>query len=285
MSCIHAGTLVHSRRCNVLSFVHDYGSSGWPGHLGVENLNVVRSSARLLNHGSLSKPLPLVKDGDQVVVVQHLIITRGLVLSKLHRLRVMPLRLMLNRVECGRRTGLGIWRLILQLTQVEGISLRRSWTAPDPLVWDQGGWAKQRNVNIRINVDFATLLGTPGFLCRPWVQICGGCITGADVAAWPYSVTLLCECSSLVGSLHWPADTGDLRHYGVSYLEVLILFEQWADHRLLSEKVIRHHVRAHRPISVSSVLVSEGIKILQGVVSLVVWSELLATFMKVFAMW
>ena len=45
-----------------------------------------------------------------------------------------------------------------------------------------------------------------------------------------------------------------LRHFGVSYLEVLILFEQWAAHRLLSEKVTGLHARAGRPISFSSTL-------------------------------
>ena len=35
-----------------------------PGHLGVDNLNVVRTTFPLLDHGCLSKPLPLVKDGD-----------------------------------------------------------------------------------------------------------------------------------------------------------------------------------------------------------------------------
>ena len=49
-------------------------------------------------------------------------------------------------------------------------------------------------------------------------------------------------------------------HCGVSRLEVLILFEQWAGHRLLSEKVTRPHVRAHRPVSISSAPVSEGIR-------------------------
>ena len=52
-------------------------------------------------------------------------------------------------------------------------------------------------------------------------------------------------------------------HIGVSCLEVLILFEQRVGHRLLSEKVARPHVRAHRPISISSVSVSEGIEIRQ----------------------
>ena len=55
-----------------------------------------------------------------------------------------------------------------------------------------------------------------------------------------------------------------MEHSGISYLEVLVLFEQWAGHRLLSEKVLRPHVRAHRPIYGSSVLVSKGIEIRQG---------------------
>ena len=40
------------------------------------------------------------------------------------------------------------------------------------------------------------------------------------------------------------------------FLELLILFEQWAGHRLLSEKVTRPHVRANP--------VSEGIEIRHG---------------------
>ena len=43
-----------------------------------------------------------------------------------------------------------------------------------------------------------------------------------------------------------------------------VLFEKWAGHRLLSEKVIRPHVRAGRPILFPSVPVSEGIEIRHG---------------------
>ena len=123
----------------------------------------------------------------------------------------------------------------------------RSGSAPDPLVWDQGSRQKQRD--LWVDVDLASLPGRPGFLHGPWIQVHGGCITGADVAAWPCSVTLLCKLFSFLGSLHWPADAGDMGHFGISYLEVMILFEQWASHRLLSEKVTRPHVRAHRPWS------------------------------------
>ena len=90
-----------------------------------------------------------------------------------------------------------------------------------------------------------------GFRDGPWVQVdCGG-ITTADVA----------EFSTFVGALHWPAGAGDVVHYGVSYLEVLILFEQWAGHRLFSEKVTGPNGPAHHPIFPSSVPVSGGIEI------------------------
>ena len=36
----------------------------WPCHLGIDNLNVARSIGCLLDSDCLSKPLPLVKDGD-----------------------------------------------------------------------------------------------------------------------------------------------------------------------------------------------------------------------------
>ena len=49
----------------------------WPCHLGIDNLNVARSIGRLLDHGGLNKPLPLVKDGDFIALVQYIIRTRG----------------------------------------------------------------------------------------------------------------------------------------------------------------------------------------------------------------
>ena len=63
------------------------------------------------------------------------------------------------------------------------------------------------------------------------------------------SASLLCKLVDFFGSLHWPADSGDMGHFGISYLEVLILFEQWAGHWLLNEKVTWPHVRAPNYIS------------------------------------
>ena len=56
-----------------------------------------------------------------------------------------------------------------------------------------------------------------------------------------------------------PSGSVDLGHFRISCLELLILFEQWAGHRLLSEKVTGPHVKAGRPILFPSVPVSEGL--------------------------
>ena len=48
------------------------------------------------------------------------------------------------------------------------------------------------------------------------------------------------------------------------FFELLILFEQWAGHRLLSEKVTWPHVKANRPILIPSVPVLGGIEIRHG---------------------
>ena len=107
-----------------------------------------------------------------------------------------------------------------------------------------------RKLAIRVTVDLASLPGPPGFLHCDWVQVHAGHITDADVAAWPYSVGILVKFTSFLNTLHWPSGSGDLGHFGISFLELLILFEQWAGHWLISEKVTRPHVRAHRPMVV-----------------------------------
>ena len=45
----------------------------WPCHLGIDNLFVARSIGRLLGHGSLVEPLPLVKDGDLIALARYMV--------------------------------------------------------------------------------------------------------------------------------------------------------------------------------------------------------------------
>ena len=150
---------------------------------------------------------------------------------------------------------------------IAGVSVNhdgRGGTAPDPLVWDQESRPKARKLAIPVNVDLVCLPGPPGFLGGPWIQVSSGHISGADIAAWHYSVGMLIRFTSFLNTLHWPTGSDDLGHFGVSFSELLILFERWAGHRLLSEKVIRPHVRANRPMLIPSVPVSEGIEIRHG---------------------
>ena len=49
----------------------------WSCHLGIDNFNVARTVGRLLDRGCLNKPLPLIKDGDLVDLVQYMIRTRS----------------------------------------------------------------------------------------------------------------------------------------------------------------------------------------------------------------
>ena len=52
--------------------------------------------------------------------------------------------------------------------------------------------------------------------------------------------------------------------YGVSYVEILILFEKWVGHRLLPEETVPKPRRAGRSLEVGVVLVSDGVRIRIG---------------------
>ena len=64
---------------------------------------------------------------------------------------------------------------------------------------------------------------------------------------------------SFLGSLHWPAGGLDVGVGGISYVELLILYELWAGERLSLEKA--RYLRPGRPISVSAVPFGPGIDI------------------------
>ena len=91
-------------------------------------------------------------------------------------------------------------------------SAERGSSAPDPLVWDQGSKGKHPRTENRVNINLASLPRPLGFLSGPWVQVHGGCITGSDVVAWPYSVSILCKftvfCALCIGmQVMWIWDT------------------------------------------------------------------------------
>ena len=75
---------------------------------------------------------------------------------------------------------------------------------------------------------------------------------------------LLCGHTLLVsflGSLHWLFGRIDLGVGGISYVELLILYELWAGQQLILEKAHNRYLRPGRPISVSAVPFGPGIDI------------------------
>ena len=276
--------------------------ASWPCHLGIDNLNVARSIGRLVDSDYLTKSLPLVKDGDFIALARYMIRTRGRQTVRVTKVKghaedvdVQQGRVRLvdqqgnaeadAAAELGRRHQSEViinarrrllkarshWypimpdlhRFMIAVARVSVNHDGKGGTAPDPPVWDQVSRPEVRKLATGVNVDLASLPGPRGFLNSSWVQVSAGRTTGADIAAWPYSVGILIRFTSFLHK-HWPSGADDCGHFGISFLELLIRFEQWAGHRLLGEKVTRPHVRANRPILIPSVPVSEGTEIRHG---------------------
>ena len=133
-------------------------------------------------------------------------------------------------------------------------------TAPDPLVWSAGALPKRRRLVHAVR-DRAFLPGPPGNWDSEWVNIPASAICAEDIALWPYTPGLLVKWVSFLNSLHWPVGDLDLGVGGISYVELLIMYELSAGERLSLEKATPRYLRPGRPISVSAVPFGPGIDI------------------------
>ena len=70
--------------------------------------------------------------------------------------------------------------------------------------------------------------GPPGIWDSKWVNVPSSAVCAEDIAHWPYTPGLLAKWVSFLGGLHWPAGGLDLGVGGVSYVELLMLYELWA---------------------------------------------------------
>ena len=103
--------------------------------------------------------------------------------------------------------------------------------------------------------------GPPGLWDSEWVSGPPSAICDEDNAHWPCTPGLLVKWVAFLGTLHWPAGGVDLGVGGISFVELLILYELWAGERLSLEKAQPRSLRPARPISVSAVPFGPGIDI------------------------
>ena len=75
---------------------------------------------------------------------------------------------------------------------------------------------------------------------------------------------MLVKFTSFLSTLRWPQGLNEMGKFGVSYLEVLILFERWIGHRLLLEKTVPSKSRPGRVIHVGTSPISDGVQIRLG---------------------
>ena len=73
----------------------------------MDNLNVVRSIARLLDHVRLTKPLPLVKDADLIATVQHMISARRAETVRITKVKVHAAEADVQQGRVRAEDGLG----------------------------------------------------------------------------------------------------------------------------------------------------------------------------------
>ena len=132
----------------------------------------------------------------------------------------------------------------------------RDGTAPDPLVWSAGALPNRRRIVHAVRDRAFFCLGRLVFGIR----------NGSVFLLLPSvlrtllfgPILLVSWLSVFLSSLHWPVGDLDLGVGGVSFVELLILYELWAGERLSLEKAHPRYLRPGRPISVSGVLFGPG---------------------------
>ena len=141
-------------------------------------------------------------------------------------------------------------------------------TAPNPLVWSAGALNKRRRLVFAVR-DRAFFAWASWHLELEWFRVPAAVVCAEDIGLWPCTPGLLVKWVSFLNSLHWPIGDLDLGIGGVSYLELLILYELWAGERLVLEKAHPRYLRPGRPISVSAVPSVQALIFGDPVVSLV----------------
>ena len=96
-----------------------------------------------------------------------------------------------------------------------------------------GGVAKTRAPSFRLIVDFASLSGPPNFWSSTWCTLdLLPMLLLKMLLLGPIVLTSFLFFPSFLASLHWPQEVSDLGKFGISYFELLLMFEVFSGSRL-----------------------------------------------------
>ena len=253
------GPLQSVQRAELWGVILALQSSG-AVHLGVDNLCVVLHVGGLLDGRCCSVPFELVKDGDLLVLIERMLHLRGLDTVRITKVKghadegmVLDGR-EVDRIgndaadeaaDFGRRrvghlvidarrnlSGVcGRWYPVILDLHRFFIAIARAVVNHD----DRNGVARPKRRRLLYAIrDRAFLPGPLGIWDSEWVTVPASVICADDIAHWPYTRGLLVKWVTFLGTLHWPAGGVDLGVGGISYVELLILYELWAGERRLS---------------------------------------------------
>ena len=248
-------------------------------HIGIDNFNVFRGVVKLIDRGPEGSLLLLVKDGDLFAVIHSMLKhgREGTVkVSEVRghakqavvdggdvrhedlngnngadaaadpgRLRQKDAAISVRRALIRARRHwypiiLDLHKFMVAISRTDENHDGHGGTAPDAMTWYQGSIIQPCASLLRVMIDHAPLPGPPGFLDSSWCSLSPTPITQEDVALSGPSVSTSSLTSPLfLATLHWPQGAADLEKFGISYLELIIMFEQNAGHRLTCEKVFR----------------------------------------------
>ena len=233
-------------------------------HLGVDNLNVVRILGRMLDGNLGARPFEVVPDGDLLCLIHRMLLLRGLDTVKVTKVKGhadesmvlegrvrdfdrLVRRLLMRLRILGEEGFLFMWLMLVGIWWefVAGwypvlrylhrffVAIARavvnhddgSVTAPNPLVWSAGSLPKKRRVVGAVRIFFF-LPGPVGIWGGDWVSFVW-VVSLLKMFGIGHILCLLVKMSAFLGTLHWPAGAVDLGVGGVSFVELLILYEPW----------------------------------------------------------
>ena len=98
--------------------------------------------------------------------------------------------------------------------------------------WDQGSSIKPRASSFRVAIDHASLPGPPGFLDSSCRSLFHSSISQEEQLSGPTALPFFWSLLRFLATLHWSQGAAELGNIGISYLELLVMFELHSSHRV-----------------------------------------------------